>query len=382
MRMRRHVCPSGLELFRRPQYVDADNSVVRMSWGDRYVPGLLSAVESVLGDNGRPSSGAARRAARAAAMGLRPQCPHGHPLPEGYLDHRTVAVGLVGLTGSGKTTLLGSLIETLLRGALAPLDVAVTMDEESAARFQVELRRTLIVDRERLPLTDALAGEAITDHPYVLRLNCAGESINLLIYDASGEQLYRRHDIAEFNPHLYYTDAVMLVLSPGAIPKLERLDDQASSEAGIAEATHMVTALADVLRAGRRVRRGEVVEQVSVVVVLAKADKLMGLDEFPRETFGHVDKYIQDRSLEQLFRNVQDGSEDLVKFLNQNEGENLVVNIMNGLPRPTFHAISATGHDADLTGHYPSIEQVGVIEPLVTLLARVGFLPADGLLAR
>jgi hypothetical protein len=380
--VRRHVCPSGLELFRRPQYVDADNNVVTMSWADRHVPGLLTAMEAAFRADGRPSSGAAQRAARAAAMGLRPQCPYGHPLPEGYLDYRTVALGLVGLTGSGKTTLLGSLIETLLRGALAPLGVAVTMDEESAARFQVELRRTLIVDRERLPLTDALVGEAITDHPYTLRLARAGESINLLIYDASGEQLFRRHDIAEFNPHLYYTDAVMVVLSPGVIPKLEGLDDQASSEAGIAEATHMVTALADVLRSGRRVRRGEVVEQVSVAVVLAKADKLMGLGEFPRETFGRVESYIQDRSLEQLFRSVQDGSDDLVRFINQNEGENLVINIMNGLPRPTFHAISATGHDADLTGHYPSIEQVGVVEPLVTLLARVGFFPDDGLLAR
>jgi hypothetical protein len=319
---------------------------------------------------GPPScwSWSASPAPRRGSTPIRTSCP--------------VALGLVGLTGSGKTTLLASLIETLLRGALAPLGVAVTMDDESAARFQVELRRTLILDRERLPLTDALVGQTITDHPYTLRLTHSGESINLLIYDASGEQLFRRHDIAEFNPHLYYTDAVMLVLSPGAIPKLERLDDQANSEAGIAEATQMVTALSDVLRAGRRVRRGDVVEQVSVAVVLAKADKLLDLDEFPRETLGDVEAFLKEHSLEQLFRRVQEGSDDLVEFINGNEGENLVINIMNGLPRPTFHAISATGHDADPTGHYPSIDQVGVVEPLVTLLARVGFLPADGLLAR
>jgi len=382
VRVRRYVCPSGLELFRRPRYVDAENNVVTTSWLDRHLPGLVTAVDAVFGGNGGPSGGAARRAASAAAQGLRLQCPNGHRLPEGYLERPTVAIGLVGLTGSGKTTLLASLIETLLRGALAPLGIAVTMDDDTAARFQLELRRTLILDHARLPLTDALVGGSITDHPYVLRLTHGGQSINLLMYDASGEQLFRRSDIADFNPHLYHTDAVMLVLSPGAIPKLERLEDQADSEVGIAEATQMVTALADVLRAGRHVRGGEVVEKVSVAVCLTKADKLVELEDFPRATLGDVDAFLREHSLEELFRLVQDGSDELVEFINRNEGVNLVINIMNGLPRPTFHAISATGHDADPTGHYPGIDQVGVVGPLVTLLARAGFLPADGLWAR
>jgi hypothetical protein len=53
--------------------------------------------------------------------------------------------------------------------------------------------------------------------------------------------------------------------------------------------------------------------------------------------------------------------------------------MLDELPRPTFHLVSATGHDVGADGHYPGIEQVGVVEPLITLLARVGFLPDDGL---
>jgi hypothetical protein len=378
MRVRRYVCPSGLELFRRPQYADADGNPVRISWFEQHAPWLVTVKEVALSED-RVARGRAARAAEAATRGLVPQCPRGHALPEGYLERPTVALGLVGLTGSGKTTLITSLVETLLSGALAPLGIAVTMDEESAGRFQVGLRRTLIQDRAQLPATVPAAGEEISDQPFVLRLSRARESINLLLYDASGEQLFRRRDIGEFNRYLYQTQAIMLVLSPSAFPGLEHLDDPSGADVGVAMATQMVTALADVVRQGRRVRQGEVVEEVAVAVVLAKADKLVGLNGFPQQHFRDLEGFIAYYPLAELLARVQDGSEEIVDFLQAERGQNLVKLMLDDLPLSTFHVVSATGHDVGADGYYPGIDQVGVVEPFVTLLARVGFLPDDGL---
>jgi hypothetical protein len=381
VRLRRYVCPSGLELFRVPRYVNAEGTPVQVSWAERHAPWMVTLGESLRSTDSVVRSREARAAA-AAAQGLSPVCPAGHPLPDGYTERRTVTLGLVGLTGSGKSTLITSLVETLLRGVLAPLGVTVTMDEESASRYQVDLRRHLIVDRERIPPTYVLTGNDITKHPLVLRLGGGQDSLNLLIYDASGEQLYRRRDIAEFNPYLYHTSAIMLVLSPNAFPGLEHLDDDIQSEVGIAQATQMVSALSDVVRRGRRLRRGELAEEVAVAVTLTKADKLVGMDGFPSQYFGDAERFLLDHSLEELFELIQEGSDDIVEFLTKEDGENLMMLILSGLPRPTFHLVSATGHDVAMDGHYPSIDQVGVVGPLLTLLARIGFLPSEGLMAR
>jgi len=378
MRVSRYVCPSGLELFQSPLYLDAEGVPVRLSWAEKRVPWLVTLRELLLSEDS-VARGRAARAAEAAARGLAPHCPRGHVLPEGYLERPTVALGVVGLTSSGKTTFITSLVETLLRGALDAIDVAVTMDEASAADYQLHLRRTLILDKERLPLTQPAAGEAITDRPLVLRLSRAADSINLLVYDASGEQLYRKRDIGAVNPHLYCTRAIMLALSPAAFPGIEHLDNENPGEVSIAEATQMVTAVGDVVRKGRRLRRGEVVEEVSVAVVVTKSDKLIGVEGFPIEHFGNVEEFIEQHSLEELFRRVREGSDDIVEFLRNQQGKNITNLMLDELPRTTFHLVSATGHDVGADGHYPSIDQVGVVEPLITLLARVGFLPAEGL---
>jgi hypothetical protein len=75
---------------------------------------------------------------------------------------------------------------------------------------------------------------------------------------------------------------------------------------------------------------------------------------------------------------VRTTSSRLVDFLEVSGGSNLLTAVLHRLPRPTVHAVSATGADAR-DGGYPRIAPVGVLDPLLVLLARAGFLSEEGL---
>jgi hypothetical protein len=309
-----------------------------------------------------------------------PTCPRGHRLPPEYLDRPTIVVGLVGLTGASKSTYLTVLIDLLHEGALAPLGVSVEMDEESAARFD-DHRYRLLVQRQQLPLTLPLLGEGSSPEPFMLVLrgtgrNGAERTVNLVFFDASGEQLYRSEDMGLYGRFLYAATSLLVVLSPGVFPRLRSVADPGEDSMGLARHTQMVVNLANVLRAARNLPLDAHVDDVATAVVLSKADKLRGVPDFPAETLRDPD--LRTMPLAHWFDDVRDNSSRLVDFLEVSGGSNLLTAVLHRLPRPTVHAVSATGSDAR-DGGYPRIAPVGVLDPLLVLLARSGFLSAEGL---
>src|SRR3712207_4028078 len=97
------------------------------------------------------------------------------------------------------------------------------MDEESAERFEVNYRQPLMVDRRQLPLPPLLLEEGQSSEPLtvVFRRSSRGtpeRSMNVVFFDASGEQLYRKEDLGRFGKFLYTASGIIVVLSPGIFP--------------------------------------------------------------------------------------------------------------------------------------------------------------------
>jgi len=309
-----------------------------------------------------------------------PTCPRGHRLPPEYLERPTIVVGLVGLTGASKSTYLTVLIDLLHEGALAPLGISVEMDEESAARFD-DHRYRLLVQRQQLPLTLPLLGEGSSPEPFMLVLRGTGRTgaeraVNLVFFDASGEQLYRSEDMGQYGRFLYAATSLLVVLSPGVFPRLRSVADPGEDSMGLARHTQMVVNLANVLRYARNLPPDAHLDDVATAVVLSKADKLRGVPDFPAETLRDPD--LRAVPLSHWFADVRATSSRLVDFLEVSGGSNLLTAVLHRLPRPTVHAVSATGADAR-DGGYPQIAPVGVLDPLLVLLARSGLLSEEGL---
>ena len=322
-----------------------------------------------------------QRAAIGDAWRLTASCPNGHRLPPDYLERPTVVVGLVGLTGASKSTYLTVLLDALFAGALAPLDISVEMDEESAERFEINYRQPLMVDHRQLPLTPLLLQEGQSPEPMtmVFRRSSRGtpeRSLNVVFFDASGEQLYRKEDLGRFGKFLYVASGVIVVLSPGIFPGLSAAADPGENSIGLARPTQMLVNLADLLRAARGLHKDAYLADVSVSVILSKADKLCARPDFPAETLR--DPELAPAPLPRLFEEVRANSARLVDFLELNGGSNLLTTLLGRLPDPTVHAVSATGAEP-VDGRYPSITPRGVLDPLLVLLARHRFIPGEGL---
>jgi hypothetical protein len=322
-----------------------------------------------------------QRAAMGDARRLTAVCPNGHRLPPEYLERPTVVVGLVGLTGASKSTYLTVLLDLLYAGALAPLDISVEMDEESADRFEINYRQPLLVDRRQLPLTPLLLEEGQSPEPLtvVFRRSSRGtpeKSMNVVFFDASGEQLYRKEDLGRFGKFLYVASSVIVVLSPGMFPGLASAADPGEASIGLARPTQMLVNLADLLRVARGLKKDAYLADVSASVILSKADKLCSRPDFPAEALR--DAELSPALLAPLFEEVRVNSGRLVDFLEINGGSNLLTTLLGRLPDPTVHAVSATGSEPE-GGRYPAITPRGVLDPLLVVLARHGFLPREGL---
>src|SRR4051812_15833828 len=266
---------------------------------------------------------AQQRAAMGDARRLTAVCPNGHRLPPEYLERPTVVVGLVGLTGAAKSTYLTVLLDLLYAGALAPLDISVGLDGGGAARSETNYRRPLRVDKRQLPLTPLLLEEGQSPEPLtvVFRRSSRGtpeRSMNVVFFDASGEQLYRKEDLGRFGKFLYVASGIIVVLSPGMFPGLASTADPGEASIGLARPTQMLVNLADLLRSARGLKKDAYLADVSASVILSKADKLRARRDFPAETLRDPD--LSPAALLRLFEEVRQNSGRLVDFLESNGG--------------------------------------------------------------
>ena len=379
MATRGFVCPRCLEFFYLPFHRNADGEYQQLGRQRRPAP-WEKVTGALRADTPLPGPSPQARAAVADATMVTAVCPNGHRLPPDYLERPTIVVGLVGLTGAAKSTYLTVLIDLLYAGALAPLDISVEMDEFSADRFETQYRQ-LLVDHRQLPLTPPLLEEGQSPEPFTLVLRRAtrgapDRSVNVVFFDASGEPLYRKEDLGRFGKFLYVASGVIVVLSPAVFPGLRTTADPGEAAIGPARPMQMLVNLADLMRSARGLRKDAWLEGVSASVILSKADKLRERPGFPVETLRNAP--FSGQSLPRLFEEVRENSARLVDFLEANGGSNLLTTLLGRLPDPTLHAVSATGSEP-AGGQYPSIDPVGVLEPLLVLLARHNFLPGEGL---
>ena len=373
------VCPRCLERFSLSAWQNSAGQ--RVAPPPRPSPWRRFTEPFRMPDQPGPGPSAEQRAAMGDARRLSAVCPNGHRLPPDYLERPTLVVGLVGLTGASKSTYLTVLLDALYAGALAPLDISVEMDEESADRFEINYRQPLMVDKRQLPLTPLLLEEGQSPEPLtvVFRRSSRGapeKSLNVVFFDASGEQLYRKEDLGRFGKFLYVAGGVIVVLSPGMFPGLQSSADPGESSIGLARPTQMLVNLADLLRSARGLKKDAYLADVSASVILSKADKVCSRPDFPADALRDAD--LSPAALPRLFEEVRANSARLVDFLEANGGSNLLTTLLGRLPDPTVHAVSATGSEPS-GGWYPSISPRGVLDPLLVLLARHRFIPQEGL---
>lgn len=311
------------------------------------------------------------------ARGGHPVCPNGDRLPPEMTDRDTIVVGLVGERGSSKSHYLAALVALLMDdGVLARFDLAVELLPDSSQRFRELYYEPLFVGRTRIEPTQPLQGnerrEPIT---LVLRNLRTSRAVNLVLFDASGEQQISSADQARYNRFLYVASAVLLFVPPTALRGVrEKLPDVEALQ--LTPTTSAIfDQTAEQLRLARRLRSDEDLDGVAAAVLLSKVDQLRGVDTFDDELLIEPDYDLLPAAA--IYKQIEDDGALVAAFMEHSGGANLVASLVHRFSGVTFHPVSATGCDLQ-DGHFPQVRPIRCLDPLFAVLVRLGVIPRDG----
>jgi hypothetical protein len=304
-----------------------------------------------------------RRRAQWDARELQPHCPSAqHLIPEELLANDSVLIGLVGMSGASKSHFLASGITALTSVNLSRFGVFAIISPSSVGQFADVYSGPLIDAHERIEFTQRTV-EGEDRRPIVVRFtNIARQKTwNLVFFDASGEDLKKRATMARFHRHLAIADGVLVFLPPAAVPGLRIRLGQQQALQDIHGTTAMIT---EFLR--MRDRRN-----TTASVILAKADQLLALPDFPRGLLAPVD--YESIDLGELITQLDHETTVVAHFLENNGAQAVTSSIAAAIDTFCLAAASATGCD-EVDGSYPAFHAMRCLEPILYLLYQHGLL--------
>lgn len=400
-RIMNFVCPSCLTRV-SPKTVRFIDEAGRVAQGSPPRPLSGFTKQWMSRTSGYDPIDAVRALAEWNTQGFAPFCENGDRLPEESFTQRTIVIGLIGQTGTSKTHYLSVLVHSLLRGALVDnYGLVATIAGEGAAEF----RRVYgpLTDRQHFVLELTLPtreGERRKPVMIELRDTRSHIAVNLLFYDPPGEQMMTAQDRARHNKFIYAANALMLFTPPailefdfGPKPRLESDFDRARAAGVEGDSLYEPR----IRPAGRDVAddRQSIEETLTVFDSIAKeVNKAHGrpatsstnnlavsllLTKFDRITRYYGNNLGITANAEQLARSLEEAqslisanSTTVANLVQRHEGKGLLATLGSRFPTATFHAVSATGCDADIAlGRFLQWEPVSVVTPLFSILAEL-----------
>lgn len=317
---------------------------------------------------------------------------------------RSLRIALVGQIGTGKTTYLTALYDALVvNGALDPFGWNVVMPAEWRDVFEAALYRPMFVERRMIAKTRAdrpslweapdltrvyepfLAFTLVNRHDPAL-------TVDITVVDVAAERLER--DMDRTARHVGVSDAAIFFLNPSALSFAGQVigscaigaPDQPGSGRNSTTATHSDVREPDWVQAARGERADTV--PYPVCVALGKADMLTGyVDEYllSQPTYAHNGQRGRATYADLLFDSFL--AQDVLEFAGAGAYMRKVEDRFEtraGHQGVTYHLLAAAGADPvpNPSGvmEYPRLAPFRVVDPLLSLLYRKGFMPLEDIL--
>lgn len=337
----------------------------------------------------RPISGTAYTDRRA-----RRQCPRCEALLPRNVDYmQPQVIGLVGASASGKSHYIASLVQELKRGDVLS-QIGCTqfspLDQEVEDDYKTKYYDPLFVRKETLQVT-APAVPIKRNRPLIYEMVFERKSrlplklqrrVNLVLFDASGEDLGDEKKLLEFHRYVLNASALIFMVDPQALTsftkellphlRAKEVEEQLQARQGSQQDAF------DVLNRIRRVyqqNNGIVAGRrmsLPIVMTLGKSDLLrfgmegLGLNKvfwrrpdysrgFQRDEFNRVDGEVRD-------------------ILNGFMGPAFVASCTHSFPNLAFSAVSATGMAPDKNQRYRDVKPIRCLDPLLWILWRLGYI--------
>lgn len=302
------------------------------------------------------------------------QCPYCKELLpydfEQVDDNLTIAV--VGDSFSGKSHYIATMIDQLRRGQVSNslgIYQLTASNQKIEERYQREYYEPLFKDKQKIPTTIQTFNPI--DEPLIFKLTVSGatkKQFNLLIYDASGEDIATLLNFVQYKRHILNAKAIIFIADPWAMPGFtDHLAHHLRPEPGYVTGRLTSDVLQKVVEAFRRNigDPGRAKFPLPVAITLSKSDLIEYLIAMNNERYKLLYDPIYPSALDKSEREAVDAN---VCALLDEIKEHSLLQAAEDFEKVSFFAISATGTSANSNGIYSDVKPHRTLEPLFWVL--------------
>ena len=306
-------------------------------------------------------------------------CPHCNNELVDDADSYTIAI--VGDSSSGKTHYIASCIHQLLQGHAAQMIgfTSLTPLGDTHQRYYDEYYQPIYLDRRKVPLSQR-AGTGTPYRPLIYKMKFPSKpSINLLFYDASGEDIADPMSFAQYSHFVLDAAAIIFLADPMQMPKIvaklpHHLSPQQTGQPIRPMTSGMVlNYVMKSFRDANLIDEGKKVK-TPIAITLSKSDLLT----FTASLDASSALYLYDNSYtNQLdiyqFKNISRQVEELISRF----GDSQLILLSKEFEKVCFFAVTATGWTPDSNGEFPPLEPKRCLDPLLWALWQLGMINTE-----
>jgi hypothetical protein len=291
---------------------------------------------------------------------------------------------VVGDTFSGKSHYIAALIHQIKADWMANTSgyarfLCVTPDRE---KDYVQGFNRLFGLHQPIPLTPRTPSSSPNQRPLIYNLvvsatpNHPPISVNLMIYDASGEDfkdIYTLVQVARFtlnaNALIFTVDPCTITPLIQQLPAQLKLDlQQQITGARGRRAADTLSSVIEIVERYRGVPAGSSFHDTPVAIMLSKSDILQPAN-LPYTSMHRDDDYGDHIDFQEI-----DAIDEEVKDLLRRYGQGDLLAATHRFRRLKFFATSATGVPPDASGSFPSVEPRHCLDPILWILHQLKIL--------
>jgi Double-GTPase 2 len=310
------------------------------------------------------------------------QCPNttcNYRLPRYIEVADNVNIVVAGDTFSGKSHYIAAMIYEILHGRLQQASQffrvsCTTQDIENLYRRDVldplfQRKQVLpptqtAIDVNRYPLIYELVIRPSAEHP--------PRRVNLLFYDAAGEDLADEDRLIRFSRYVFNASGIIFLVDPGSIPAFaQALPPHLQSRTARGQtSSDVLNSIIKLMESYRKRDAGARFSSIPLAITIAKSD-LIGQVQADQQKYTFWQKKHNDGIID--WPDLNKVNEEVRQFL-VDYGENQLLQATLSLSKVRFFATSATGNAPDAQGRYTDIDPIRCLDPVMWMLYELGIL--------
>jgi hypothetical protein len=315
------------------------------------------------------------------------RCPYdscNHTIADALIHTKTTSFSLLGSTGAGKTNCITVML-TELSKRNKNLNLALT-PITAECRQKFELNKAQVYEN-RVKLDQTATGTEQVDIFSVKNLK-SNDILTFNIYDGAGESITSANSSDPYSEltlrYIEYSESMMFLIDPLRFPTLRRQISDEDVQSSIADegenAISIINSIAEMYKNRNRIKYSQKIDKF-VAIVLTKMDLF-------KEHFDERGLLFSRNSTHpQLgYFNMEDCREidrELTDWLIENDQEDFIRSLKEHFyfdkkgfkeKKCFLFGISAFGKKPDIEGALPEIHPHRVLDPLLWLMAKQGFI--------